>query len=312
MKRNVITKIVAFGGVAVLTIGALTGCGKSAEISENVEETAEAVIAEEPVALADTVAQAPYLTKGVYVNYAEGATTRDYFYVFYDENTGYTEDGNTGTGVPFSCEQTDGKIEFSFGGEDEQLEVFEVTSTENGIITGHFDDGIVLNFDLKMDADADNFNAQNYVSPSTEAVYESANGWTVKYNSDLIAVNESANLVTFVYTGESAGTNMVTVTYDVGKSGKEAIDEMAESWGSESVMRTEGLFPGTEDVDGYWAVLPPAEGGSGLYETAIGRDYMDGYLVFELTGHNSGDDALDMQVSDTMAMIIDSLEFVQY
>ena len=55
--------------------------------------------------------------------------------------------------------------------------------------------------------------------------------------------------------------------------------------------------------------MPPAEDGSGLYETAIARDYMDGYLVFELTGHNSGNDEMDMAVSDALAAVIDSFEF---
>ncbi len=45
--------------------------------------------------------------------------------------------------------------------------------------------------------------------------------------------------------------------------------------------------------------------------TAIARDYMDGYLLFELTGHNSGDEELDMAVSDYMAAIIDSLTFTE-
>nr|WP_297708143.1 hypothetical protein [uncultured Butyrivibrio sp.] len=71
------------------------------------------------------------------------------------------------------------------------------------------------------------------------------------------------------------------------------------------------IFPGTEDVKEYWAVLPPTEEGSRLYMTAIARDYMDGYLLFELTGHNSGDEELDMAVSDYMAAIIDSLTFTE-
>ena len=31
--------------------------------------------------------------------------------------------------------------------------------------------------------------------------------------------------------------------------------------------------------------------------------------MFELTGHNSGDDELDMEVGDQLAAVIDSLEF---
>jgi hypothetical protein len=37
---------------------------------------------------------------------------------------------------------------------------------------------------------------------------------------------------------------------------------------------------------------------------------MDGALVFELTGHMSGDEMLDIEVSDYLADIIDSVQFV--
>ena len=44
-----------------------------------------------------------------------------------------------------------------------------------------------------------------------------------------------------------------------------------------------------------------------MHETAIARDYMDGALIFELTGHNGEDEEMNMEVSDRMAGIIDSL-----
>ncbi len=314
MKKNSLTKTIALLGTTVFMMSALAGCGKAATevtAAENTEapKATEAVIAEEAVAKTDSVASAPYFTKGVYLNYAEGATTRDYFYVFYDEGAGYTEDGTSGTGLPFCCDQEDGKITFSFGGYDSVTEVFEVTSTENGVVTGSFDDGRVLIFEPVADVDPDTFNAQNYVRPASEAIFESPLGWKVNYNSDLFEVNQSANLTSFVYTGESAGTNMIMVTYEPGMTGKEAVDKMAESRGSDNMYRSQGTFPGTENVDGYWATLAPAEGGSGYYETAIARDYMEGYLLFELIGHNGEDEEMNMTVSDNLAMIIDSLTF---
>ncbi|SCY55751.1 hypothetical protein SAMN02910292_02077 [Lachnospiraceae bacterium XBB2008] len=289
MKKTFVKRMTGLLLGAVLVMGALSGCGKSSD--------------------------APVFTKGVYVNYREGATTRDYYYVFYDEGAGYTEDGNNGIGVPFSCEQKGNKVVFSFGGEDEEArEEFVVKSVENGVIEGEFDsDGIVLYFEPLMDVDPQNFDAMAYYAqfnnPSGETVYNDPNGWSVRYYADNIEVNTSGNVTTFVYTGESAGTNMVTVTYEVSKTAEEYVNELAESWGKDNVTLTKSTFPGTEDVDGYWAVLPPEEGGSGLYEQAIARDYMDGTLVFELTGHNSGDEAMDMAVSDSLAMIIDSLTF---
>ena len=68
------------------------------------------------------------------------------------------------------------------------------------------------------------------------------------------------------------------------------IQNRAEEWGADATT-SEAPFPGAEDVTGYWAQLSPAADGSGLYMTAAARDYMDGVLVFELTGHN-GDDGI--------------------
>ena len=104
---------------------------------------------------------------------------------------------------------------------------------------------------------------------------------------------------------------MVQVTYDIEHNGKEKRDEIAKGYG-ETSTKYEATFPGTEDVEGFWAICPPAEDGTGLYMTSISRDYMDGSLTFELIGHNSGNEELDMEVSDYMAMIIDSLTFTNY
>ncbi len=117
-------------------------------------------------------------------------------------------------------------------------------------------------------------------------------------------------MVAFVYTGESAGTNMVTVTYNAGMSAKDAVDQMADSWQNPNTVKTESIFPGTADTEGYRAMFYPTDAGSGLYEEVLARDYMEGNLLFEVTGHNSGDEAMDMAVSDNIAMIFDSITFV--
>ena len=341
MKKKMIERVLATVCAATMLAVAVTGCGGSKDAqtdagdtaaetetaeAEAVEsaETAEADGAEEIAEevseseqaedTASTEVAAPFFAKGVYANYAAEAENppKDYFYVFYDEQTGYTEDGNNGIGLPFSCVQEGNTVTFTFGGEGEEESVLTVSSVENGMIKGIFDDtDIEMVFEPLADADADNFNSQNYVNAangSTEGVYEDPNGWSVRYDSSTIAVNQEDNIVTFVYTGESAGTNMVTVTYDTASDAKTYIEDRAKAWGDD-VEVTESVFPGTEDVTGYWASLPPAEEGSGLYGTIVARDYMDGYLSFELTGHNSGDDEMDMAVSDSMAMIIDSLTF---
>ena len=127
------------------------------------EDPSVTVIEDEMVAKAANISGGPYLTKGVYVNYTEEEAARDYFYVFYDEGAGYTEDGNNGMGLPFSCVQADGVVVFSFGGDGEDKDIFVVTSSENGTITGKTESGRVLVFEPVSDADPDTFVAENYV-----------------------------------------------------------------------------------------------------------------------------------------------------
>lgn len=284
MRRKTITILCAL----VFALTCLAGCGKSA----------------------------PYFTKGVYVNYAVEAENppMDYFYAFYDEGAGFTDDGTAGIGVPFSCTQKDGSVEFSFGGEDGIIDVLTITSVENGSVRGHFDDGLELMFVPVPDVDPFKFDAKNYMkAASGEALtYHDANGWSVTYDPTLFTVNGGGPTVSFVYTGESAGTNMITASYNVdGKGAKTAIADLAKEWG-ENATTNDAIFPGTDDVTGYFATLPSDEVGSGLYCVAMARDYMDGYLLLELTGHNSGNAELDMAVSDALNGIIDSLEFTDY
>ncbi len=172
--------------------------------------------------------------------------------------------------------------------------------------------------EVAAETDVADASAPEENAPETQAevvpaykTYVDANGWQVTYDANVIEQNRGDGIVTFVYMGESAGTNMVTVTYEPSTDAKTYADELKSSWG-ESAKINEGTFPGTEDVKGYWVILDPSKEGSGLYETAIVRDYMEGILSFELTGHNSGDDAIDIPVSDNLAMIIDSLEFLDY
>jgi hypothetical protein len=165
-------------------------------------------------------------------------------------------------------------------------------------------------FELLADADPVEFNAQNYMS-NGDYVYNDPNGWSVKYDPKRFEVMQEGPLVSFMYTGDCAGACLVQVTYDPDHKGKEKRDEIAAGYG-ESASSIDSIFPGTEDVEGYWASVGPDGGGAGLYETAITRDYMDGSLTFECIEHMSGMDELDMEVSDYMAMIIDSVKFTTY
>ncbi len=318
MKKGDSKKFVTNVLVVIGTI-TLVGCGS---VSEETASTDGQIKIEESISEASVALAAKAEVKeeknteisfkrGVYANYAKDTEnpSKEYFYVFSDDNYGYTDDAKSGLGVPFDCKQDEGIVSFTFGGSDPKEEKLHITSADNGFIYGYFegaeDKGLV--FELVSDADPIGFNAQNYLS-NGEYVYNDANGWSIKYDPERFTISQDGSKVAIVYTGESAGTNMILVTYDVEHSGKEMRDEIAKGYG-DNVTKSDGIFPGTEDVEGYWAFSSPAEGGSGLCMSSSSRDYMGGSLTFECTEHISGNEALDMEVSDYMSMIIDSLTF---
>ena len=62
-------------------------------------------------------------------------------------------------------------------------------------------------------------------------------------------------------------------------------------------------------MTGYWVVVAPDTEGSGACMTAMARDDMDGSLVFEMDEHMGNDEMQNIEVSDALAAVIDSLEF---
>ncbi|QFJ56044.1 hypothetical protein [Pseudobutyrivibrio xylanivorans] len=304
-----IEKVLALMVTATVVGAMFVGCGSSAGQAAGKES---ATLSEEaaPTSASEEKVGAPYFTKGVYANYSSELDnpTKDYFYVFYDEGAGYTDDGVSG--LPFSCTQEDGKITFSFGGEGEAEEVLVVTEVKDDLVYAYFEgaEDRPLVFELMADADPDNFSAENYLGNGTDNVYNDANGWRVHYNPSCIEVNTQGNITTFVYTGDCAGTCMVSVTYDVDKNAKEVSEDLAKQYG-DSASVSEGIFPGTEDEKGYWITSSSDGNDSGLYMTGIVRDYMEGYLLFENIMHMGGDEEMDMAASDSLATIIDSLQF---
>lgn len=325
MKRQFVKKLVAMIATGVMAAVFVTGCGSAEEGTLLEGQDTDTAIEDASVALTDSIEDkadaevsemvAPYFKKGVYANYSADAQNppKTYFYVFNTDDYGRTEDGaNDGIGLPFDVTQSGGKVNFFFGGAEESQEVFIVTDVEKGVVRGYFEgaEDRKLVFEPVEDADPDTFYSVNYLSTG-EYVYRDPNGWNFKYDPEFFDVTQDGPMVSIVYTGESAGTNMILVTYDVETDGKGARDKRVEEWG-ENATSSDAIFPGTEDVPGYWAICPPGEDGSGLYMTSISRDFMDGSLTFELTGHNSGDDMLDMEISDRLATIIDSLTFEDY
>lgn len=306
MNRRFVSKVLSLASVSALVIGTMSGCGSSES-----KATSIAQIKDELVASTGAVAAESVFSRGVYVNYAKDAENPDktYFYVFNGDGTGSIEDATADTSNYFEYDIGKKDVTFYIGSIDPVEEIFTVKSVEDGYVYGSFDDGLELVFE-PVDVDVDTFNATNYINGQNgdAFVYHDANGWSVKYDPEVITVNAGGPMTTFVYTAESAGTNMITATYTVDKNAEDSIKELGKALGDKAIY-TEGVFPGTEDVKGYWVVLNPEEGGSGGYMTAIARDYMEGTLIFEIDGHFGEDEENNMLVSDTLAGIIDSLTF---
>lgn len=143
---------------------------------------------------------------------------------------------------------------------------------------------------------------------NTEETYRSDRGWSVIYDPSVITVNEGEDMTAFVYTGDSAGTNMLTVSYTEGNKPEEAIDELAAGWGSD-IQKSESYFPGTSDKWGYWRTLIAGTEGSGLSENAFAGEYNGGVLMFEFTNHYCGDEGVDGPVRTTLTGIMDSITY---
>ena len=139
--------------------------------------------------------------------------------------------------------------------------------------------------------------------------YKNSRGWSVKYDPALITVNEAEDMTSFVYTGESAGTNMLSISYVPDKQPEEVLAELTQGWEDQETVRSESYFPGTDDKWGYWRNPKDNGTGSGLSENIFAGEYNGGVLVFDFVTHKAGDDETDMAVSDVLSGIIDSITY---
>ena len=146
-----------------------------------------------------------------------------------------------------------------------------------------------------------------------ESRYDSSHGWSVRYDPQLFKVDEDMDQgVRFEYLEEAKGSNTLTISYVEGKQPEEAMTEITDTWGDgESIERTEGFFPGTTDKWGYWRSLISKDD-SGLMQTLIGGEYNGGVLLFDIKACSQGDDEKDMNISDSISAIIDSIEYENF
>lgn len=318
MEKRPLSKITAVTFSAMMGLAMMTGCGMKTVSDVEIPDESVALEAapEEATVEAEKAPEVDFFIKGVYANYAAELDNpeKTNFFVFTGEGIGYVEDGAANTGNSFSYEQYDGKVVFHFGNQDPYDDTLTVSSFASGIVIGYFEDDVETVFELMPDIDPGTFDAVNYVNSlhHRDVLYTDANGWSIKYNPDRFVVNQGGPMTTIVYTGDCAGTCMITATYTAGGSAEEAVKAIGEEYGDRAYY-SQGPFPGTDDVEGYWVTISPDSDnyGSGAFKTVIARDYMEGVLVFEMDEHMGQDEEQNMEVSDNMAAIIDSLQFAK-
>lgn len=106
-----------------------------------------------------------YFDKGVYKvdSLDKKNPYKNYFYVFYNKNSGHTENSQNGIGLPFTCIQTNDSVKFKFGGSDEPEKIFKIKSVEDKTVTGTFDNSSLIIFTPLQNVDPDNFDAVEYL-----------------------------------------------------------------------------------------------------------------------------------------------------
>ena len=223
MNKNNLKKTAIIIGLMAAMTASICGCKKSnsdkkddkttSEVTEaTTESTTEEAKTDDTKEATEAKAQADdtvYFGRGVY----EVTTGGELFsyYCFYDESNGTALNPDLGTGMGFTCEQSDGKIVFHFGGISNS-DVMNI-SVNGPEITGKYEDSDKTYLFQSMDSDPesfrDNFYAQydenkkddnNSVTSGYEGTYvESVAGrgmMDIRKESDnsyLITVNWSAS-----------------------------------------------------------------------------------------------------------------------
>lgn len=136
--------------------------------------------------------------------------------------------------------------------------------------------------------------------------YESEDGWSVYYDSDLVSVEERADAVVFAYTGESSGTNEVRISYIPNTSTDIVLADALIDYERSRIERSEGYFAGRRDIWAFSADVVP-QGSYRQGYTAV--EYNGGVLLVERIGYEESDEELGEEITRTMSAIPDSVEF---
>ena len=145
--------------------------------------------------------------------------------------------------------------------------------------------------------------------------YKSDQGWSVKYNPELIEVQWGGGATDFLYTGgQEDSADLVTISVEQDKLPEEVLGEITANWEDQdaAIIRYEGYFPGTDDKWGFWRTLAAPEDGSEPARTAIAGEYNGGTLLIQYTAYLTGDNAADMASNGAMETIVDSISYEDF
>ena len=159
--------------------------------------------------------------------------------------------------------------------------------------------------------EAEEDEASDVVEPDYKT-YKDKRGWSVEYDAAVTKLEDNtdpADEVTFTYIGEAERSNYLTISFAEGKLPSETIKTIKDIQEPGSKIEVSGgIFPGTTDKWGYWIDFDyPADAKD--RESFILTEYQGGTLEFHFVSHKTGNDDIDIPVSDADALIIDSLTF---
>ena len=137
--------------------------------------------------------------------------------------------------------------------------------------------------------------------------YESEDGWSVSYNSELVDLEEGKDYVRFTYNGDANATNRIEFRYFPFTSTDIVLAEATEDYDREDLERSEGYFAGMEDMWCFHTDLVS----DGRYSTRgyTTVEYNEGVLLVERRGSIETDEERGELISDTMSVILDSVRF---
>ena len=140
---------------------------------------------------------------------------------------------------------------------------------------------------------------------SDELRYKSKSGWSVVYHTKEFDAYNGENFATFVYKDAAPDANTVEIRYIEGMAKEKVLDNVTADWTDdrESIMKINGVFPGTEDKPGYRRTYQSDD----IWKTAIAGEYKDGVLLILV--NEKFDVGSGTAISDSLSEIVNSIKF---